>query len=178
MIEYDHRQAASRSKSDPPDANRLRGIIWAGFVVLAIAFAPDVAPAVAEAQQQAKTIKIGFLDTGRAYPGSGYDVFRREFRALGYVEGKNVTFEYRSADNQRDRLRMLAEELIRIKVDVILAAATSEALAAKNATRTIPIVFLAGVSDHVAAGLVDSLARPGENLTGFTTLRQCWLVNG
>jgi len=122
---------------------------------------------VAAAQQQAK---IGFLDASRAFPGSGYEVFRREFRALGYVEGKNVAFEYRSADDQRDRLRMLAEELVRIKVDVILAAATSEALAAKNATRTIPIVFLAGVSDPVAAGLVDSLARPGQNLTGFTNI--------
>ena len=94
---------------------------------------------------------------------------RRELRALGYVEGKNITFEYRSADHKLDQLPSLADELVRLKVDVLLAAALNEALAAKNATKTIPIVFF-GNGDPIAAGLVDSLARPGGNITGFTTI--------
>ena len=88
---------------------------------------------------------------------------------LGYVEGKNIAFEYRYADNKLDRLPALADELVRLKVGLIVAPGMPEALAAKNATRTIPIVFLIA-SDPVAAGLVDSLARPGENITGFTTV--------
>ena len=90
-------------------------------------------------------------------------------RDLGYVEGKNIAFEYRSADNKLDRLPALADELVRLKVDVLVTPGTSEALAAKNATRTIPIVFFSG-GDPVAAGLVDSLARPGGNITGFTNI--------
>ena len=78
----------------------------------------------------------------------------------GYVEGKNIVFEYRSADNKLDRLPALADELVRLKVDVLVTPATNEALAAKNATKTIPIVFLTS-ADPVADGLVDSLARPG-----------------
>ena len=91
------------------------------------------------------------------------------FARLGYVEGKNIAFEYRSAEGKLDRLPALADELVRLKVDVLVTAATPAALAAKNATRTIPIVFLS-VADPVAAGLVDSLARPGGNITGFTTI--------
>ena len=107
----------------------------------------------------------------RSGRGSRYrsGTFRRKFSKLGYVEGKNITIEYRYADDQLDRLRALAEELVRLKVDVLVAGATNEALAAKNATRTIPIVFF-GAGDPVAAGLVDSLARPGGNLTGFTNI--------
>ncbi|HEY7217171.1 MAG TPA: ABC transporter substrate-binding protein [Candidatus Binatia bacterium] len=95
--------------------------------------------------------------------------FRREFRALGYVEGKNIVLEYRSAEDKLDRLPALAEELVRLKVDVLLASATPAAVAAKNATRTIPIVFYGGF-DPVALGLVDSLAWPGGNVTGFTSI--------
>jgi putative tryptophan/tyrosine transport system substrate-binding protein len=122
---------------------------------------------LAEAQQ-AKVPKIGFLGA-RPAPGSGYESFRREFSKLGYVEGKNIAFESRYADNKLDLLPALADELVRLKVDVLLAATTPEALAAKNATSTIPIVFLS-VTDPVAAGLVDSLARPGGNITGFTQI--------
>jgi putative ABC transport system substrate-binding protein len=93
----------------------------------------------------------------------------REFRKLGYVEGKNIAFDFRSADNKLDRLPAVADELVRLKVDVLITPGTPTALAAQNATRTIPIVF-AAVADPITAGLVDSLARPGGNITGFTEI--------
>ncbi len=123
----------------------------------------------AQAQQQAKISKIGWLQLRPATPDAGLESFRRELRALGYVEGQNISFEYRSADNMADRLPGLAHELVRLKVDVLVTPATTGSLALKNATRTIPIVFL-GVSDPVALVLVDSLARPGGNITGFTSI--------
>ena len=123
----------------------------------------------AEAQQQAKVPKIGWLGARSALQSTGLELFRRELRELGYVEGKNIAFEYRYAEDKFDRLPALADELVRLKVDVLVTPTTPAALAAKNATRTIPIVFL-GVADPVAAGLVDSLARPGGNITGFTTI--------
>ena len=122
---------------------------------------------LAEAQQPAKVPKIGFLGA-RPAPASGQELWR-ELRELGYVEGKNLAIEFRYADNKIDRLPALADELVRLKVDMLVTPSTNEALAAKNATRTIPIVFLS-VGDPVAAGLVDSLARPGGNITGFTTI--------
>ena len=123
----------------------------------------------AEAQQQSKIPKIGWLAARPAAPGSGYELFLREFRELGYIEGKNIAIEYRSADNKLDRLSALADELVRLKVDVLLTPGFNEARAAKSATRTIPIVFQLS-NDPVAAGLVDSLARPGGNITGFTNI--------
>ena len=120
-----------------------------------------------EAQQQAKIAKIGWLGIGSASSVSRYEEFRRALHELGYVEGKNITFEYRSADNKLDRLPSLAEELVRLKVDLIVTRGTPEALALKKATSTIPIVFY-DVTDPVGAGLVDSLARPGGNITGFS----------
>ena len=128
----------------------------------------------AEAQQQAKVPKIGWLGA-RSFSGpdsrqgSGAELFVAEFSKLGYVDGKNITIEYRFADDKFDRLPTLVNELVRFKVDLILAAATVETLAAKNATRTIPIIFF-NVPDPVASGLVDSLARPGGNITGFTSI--------
>jgi putative ABC transport system substrate-binding protein len=101
--------------------------------------------------------------------GGGREVFRRELRELGYIEGKNIAFETRSAEGRFDRFPALADELVRLKVDVLFASSTSEALAFKNATQTIPIVFIV-TSDPVADGLVDSLARPGGNITGVTTI--------
>jgi len=88
-------------------------------------------------------------------------------RDLGYVEGNNIAFEYRYTEGKLDRLPAFADELVHLKVDVLLTSSTAEALAAKNATSTIPIVFYSG-GDPVAGGLVDSLARPGGNITGFT----------
>jgi len=122
-----------------------------------------------EAQAQAKVPKIGWLSPGSAALVTRFESFRREFRKIGYVEGKNIAFEYRRADNKLDRLPALADELVRLKVDVLIAAGSNEALAAKSATRTIPVVFLGG-GDPVAEGLVDSFARPGGNITGFTTI--------
>jgi putative ABC transport system substrate-binding protein len=140
------------------------------FALCAMLFAPCLS---AEAQQPAKVPRIGWLQTrpgaGEAVAGRGREVFRRLLRELGYVEGKNITFENRSADNKLDRLPALADELVRLKVDLIFTASLPGALAAKNATKTIPIVFLTA-ADPVAAGLVDSLARPGGNITGFTVI--------
>jgi len=138
------------------------------IVILLVSFAlPASRPA--EAQQQAKVPKIGLLGARPAASSTGLELFRQEIRKLGYIEDKNIAFEYRSADNKFDRLPALADELVRLKVDVIVTPGTAEALAAKNATRTIPIVFFGG-GDPVAAGLVDSLARPGGNITGFTSI--------
>jgi putative ABC transport system substrate-binding protein len=124
----------------------------------------------AQAQQQAKIPKIGWLGTRPASdPGGGYEILRRELRALGYVEGKNIAFEYRSADNKIDRLPALADELVRLRVDMLVAPGGIDAVTAKKATSTIPIVFVS-VPDPVGSGLVDSLARPGGNITGFTTI--------
>jgi putative tryptophan/tyrosine transport system substrate-binding protein len=122
---------------------------------------------IAEAQQQGKTATIGWLGIGSASSVARYNEFRSALRDLGYLEGKNLTFEYRSADNRLDRLPALADALVRLKVDLLITRGTPEALALKNATRTIPIVFY-DVTDPVGAGLVDSLARPGGNVTGFS----------
>ncbi len=120
---------------------------------------------VVEAQQPIKIPKIGFLGSG---PSSRpwHESFKREFRKLGYVDGKNITFIHRFADNKYDRLPVLADELVRLKVDVIITPGSNDTGAAKNATKTIPIVFLGAGSDPVVLGLVDSLARPGGNITG------------
>jgi len=124
----------------------------------------------AGAQQQGKVFKIGWFGTRPASaPAPVLALFRRELRALGYVEGKNIAIEYRSAEDKPDRLPALADELVRLKVDVLFAPSTNEAVVAKNATKTIPIVFV-GSGDPVAAGLVDSLARPGGNITGFSRI--------
>jgi putative tryptophan/tyrosine transport system substrate-binding protein len=125
---------------------------------------------VAEAQQQAKVPKIGFLVVpSRAFFANRIELFRQGLRSLGYVEGKNVVIEYRYAEGNLDRLPDLARGLVSVKVDVIVTSSTQSVLAAKNATRTIPIVF-AGVNDPVATRLVESLAMPGGNVTGLSIL--------
>ena len=122
------------------------------------------------AQQAGKIFRIGFLDTSTA---SGIAVlleaFRQELLKLGWIEGKNFTFEYRYAEQKNERLPELAADLVRLKVDLIVVSGTTPALAAKRATTTIPIV-VTSASDPVAAGLVASLARPGGNVTGFASL--------
>jgi putative ABC transport system substrate-binding protein len=124
---------------------------------------------IAEAQQQARIPKIGWLASRAAASGTGLDRLRRHLRALGYIESKNITFEFRSADDKLDRLAALADELVRLKVDVLVTPSTAEALAAKGATQMIPTVCL-NVSDAVALGLVESLARPGGNITGLSNI--------
>jgi putative ABC transport system substrate-binding protein len=128
--------------------------------------------AVSEAQEGSKIVKIGeMVSRGRDRPGlgTGRELFRRALRDLGYVEGKNIAFETRTAEGKAQRFPALAEELVRLKVDVLVASSTLEALAFKNATRSIPVVYV-GPTDPILAGLVDSLARPGGNITGFTTI--------
>ena len=124
----------------------------------------------ADAQQTGKIFRIGFLDSSNA-SGSAVlvDAFRQELSKLGWVEGKNITIEYRFAEGKLDRLPELAADLVRLKVDLIVAQGTPIALAAKNATTTIPIV-MGNAGDPVGAGLVASLARPGGNVTGLSSL--------
>jgi putative ABC transport system substrate-binding protein len=140
-----------------------RSALW--LALCALLFALRVP---AEAQQQTKVSKIGWL-SARGAANIGQETIVGMLRDLGYVEGKNVAYEYRFADDKLDRLPALAEELVRLKVDVLHTPGTPGALALKKATRTIPIVF-SDVTDPVAAGLVDSLARPGGNITGFSSI--------
>ena len=124
----------------------------------------------ADAQQTGKIFRIGFLEISTA-SGSAVlrEAFRQELSKLGWIEGKNITIEYRFAEQKPERLPELAAELVRLKVDVIVGGTTASALAAKSATTTIPIV-MAKVPDPVGAGLVASLARPGGNVTGNSAL--------
>ncbi len=144
-------------------------------LIVTLALGLLAGPLPTESQQSGKVYRIGQLSNsarinrrGVEYrQGSPRKAYRQVLRDLGYVEGQNIVFEWRFSKRKRDRLPALADELVRLKVDVLFAHSLTAALAAKNATRTIPIVFLSAV-DPVAAGLVDSLARPGENLTGLT----------
>lgn len=120
------------------------------------------------AQRPANVPRIGFLGTTTASGSADYvETFRTGLGNLGYIEGKNVLIEYRWADDQYERLPSLAEELVRLKVDVLVTFTTPGTLAAKHATSTIPIVMVAS-TDAVRTGIVASLARPGGNVTGFT----------
>jgi putative ABC transport system substrate-binding protein len=138
------------------------------IAALVVATVIIAAVTLADAQQRTKIPKIGWLGIRPDSLTTSVESFRREFYALGHVEGKSFSFEYRSADNKLDRLPGLANELIGLKVDLLITPSTNEARAAKNATKTIPIVFSS--NDPVGSGLVDSLARPGGNLTGFSTI--------
>src|SRR5215471_9031993 len=141
-----------------------RFTVW----LLATLFLANVS--LAEAQQTEKVFRIGLLDSSTA---SGMAVlleaFREELSKLGWVEGKNITIEYRFAEQKNERLPELVADLVRRKVDLIVVVSTTASLAAKSATTTIPIV-MTSTGDPVAAGLVDSLARPGGNVTGNSGL--------
>ena len=133
-------------------------------LVLIVVFSLLAAPLAAEAQQAGRVYRMGFLRSGPP-PETFIEGFRQGLRELGYIEGQSITIEYGLADST-DRLPGVVTELVRRQVDVILASGTPPAVAAKNATKTIPIVFVASI-DPVASGMVASLARPGGNVTGL-----------
>ncbi len=125
---------------------------------------------MAQAQQSGKIFRIGYLDPSTVSGSSAFlDTFRQELSKLGWIEGKNLVFDYRFTEGKPGRSPELAAELVRLKVDLIVTSGNPPALAAQKATSTIPIV-MTRVVDPVALGLVASLARPGGNITGFTSL--------
>jgi len=132
-------------------------------IVLALCFS-------VHAQQAGKVFRIGYLESSTA-SGSAVlaELFRQELSKLGWIEGKNIAIEYRFAEGKNDRLPELAADLVRLKVDLIVATGAPQALAAKGATTAIPIVITA-VGDPVGSGLAESLARPGGNVTGLSSL--------
>jgi len=134
---------------------------------VALALALLAAPLASEAEERAKVARIGYLAADIANNPHFREGFRQGLRDLSYVEGRNIVIEYRSADGQFERLPDLAGELVRRKVDVLVSEGTPPTLAAKQATKTIPIVFAAS-ADPVGSGIVTSLARPGGNVTGLT----------
>src|SRR5215510_12677897 len=136
--------------------------------LLATLFLANVS--LADAQQAGKIFRIGFLDNSTASGSALFlDTFRQELSKLGWIEGKNITIEYRFAEQKNERLPELAADLVRLKVDLIVVAGTVAALASKSATTRIPIV-ISNAGDPVGAGLVASLARPGGNVTGNSGL--------
>jgi ABC-type uncharacterized transport system substrate-binding protein len=142
----------------------------AGLSSILIAVVLLAVGVIAEAQQAGKIFRIGFLDNSTA-SGSAVrlEAFRQELSKLGWIEGKNITIEYRFAEQKVERLPELAADLVRLKVDVIVTSGGPTPLAAKGATSTIPIVMTTS-PDPVGAGLVASLARPGGNITGTASL--------
>ena len=144
--------------------SKIQNLKWVRFLAIFILLVGCVG--IVEAQQAGKMVRIGYLHF-RAGPIATDDTFREALRDLGWVEGKNIAIEYRWIGKKRDRIPAMAEELVRLKVDLIVTATRSMALAAKNATTTIPIVMLT-TSDAVKEGLVASLARPGGNVTGMS----------
>ena len=139
------------------------------IVIWLLSAVPLIAASLAEAQQAKKVPRIGYLAL-RPSASSPDEVFKQGLRDLGWIEGQNITIEYRWAAGNVDRLPALAEELVRLKVDVIVAVGGGQVVRpAKKATSTIPIV-MAAVADAVDGGLVKSLASPGENVTGLSFL--------
>jgi putative ABC transport system substrate-binding protein len=129
-----------------------------------------LAPHALDAQPQDKVHRIGMLErTSQVSNAANLEGFRQGLRELAYVEGKNFVIEYRSADGRDERFPALATELVRLKVDLIVARGTPATVAAKEATGAIPVVAI-GVGDPVAQGIVASLARPGANVTGLSTM--------
>jgi len=159
-----------KSKACTEVSRSIQNRKWA--VLFAIVLALAVCAARVEAQQPKKVPRIGYLaggDPARASTGS--EGVKLALRERGYIEGKNIAIEYRYAEGKADRFSELAAELVRLKVDIIVAAGGGRIIqAAKNSTKTIPIVMMGAGVDPVETGLVESLARPGGNVTGFSTL--------
>jgi putative ABC transport system substrate-binding protein len=157
------------SLSGPNLKSKIQNLKWCGIVAIVLTFA--FGGAVAQAQQPGKVPRIGYLANSLSSNTGKQNIaaFHQGLRELGYVEGQNAYIERRSAEGERVRLPKLAAELVRLNVDVIVAAGGTEtALAAKEATNTVPIV-MTNVGNPVARGLVASLARPGGNVTGLTS---------
>jgi putative ABC transport system substrate-binding protein len=142
----------------------------AGIVALAVAFA--MCGAVAMAQQRKKVTRIGYLSSqDPAYESARAEGIRLALRDLGYIEGQNIAIDYRYSEGKTDRAPELAAELVRLKVDILVVAGGIHWIrAAKDATKTIPVVMAGVGNDPVEAGLIESLARPGGNVTGLTNL--------
>lgn len=166
------REATETSSDQPYRRNfnsavhNLKFLILLGSMLFALC-------SFAVAQQPGKVYRVGILSGGLSPPAAHLRLamaLRRELRKLGYVEGKNIVFFPRYAEEKPDRLLALAKELVRLKVDLIIAGGPHDALTARNASKTIPIVFTDSPEDPVARGLVNSLARPGGNVTGFFTM--------
>ena len=143
---------------------------WLGLVTLVIAFV--ICGVAAEAQQPKKVPRIGYVSSGDAASESTRaESIRLGLGERGYIERQNITFEYRYAEGKRDRFSELAADLVRLKVDIIVVSGGVPLIrAVKNATKTIPIVMGGQGADPVKAGLIESLARPGGNVTGLTNL--------
>ena len=141
-------------------------VLLGGFVLVVSAIITS--PYRLAAAPPEKVYRVGMLErTPAAANTANVDAFRQGLRELGYVEGESFVIEYRSADGHDDRFAALASDLVRSKVDVLVARGTPAALAAKQATRTVPVV-ITGVGDPVGQGVVASLARPGGNITGLS----------
>ena len=138
---------------------RRRPFVGSGMTLLAV-------PGALFAQTPERIWRLGYLSTISG-PDEAVDALREQLRKLGYIEGRNIAYEYRWADGRDERVQALADELVRLKVDVIVIRATTVAAAAKRATATIPIV-MASTQDPVGGGVIASLARPGGNVTGVT----------
>jgi putative ABC transport system substrate-binding protein len=167
-----HEKTWMRSSSFRPDnrESKIQNLKWLGLSV--IAFVLVVAGAVATAQQPKKVFRIGYLsNTDPATDSPRAEGLRLALRELGYIEGQNIAIEYRYAEGKVNRASELAAELVRLKVDIIVAAGgTLTVRAVMHATKTIAIVMTGGGVDPVRAGHVESLARPGGNVTGLTRL--------
>jgi hypothetical protein len=152
----------------PELGRRIQNQKWGGTVALIVAFA--LFGAVAQAQQPAKIPRIGFLIARSPSANAPrVEAFRQGLRELGYVEEKDILIEWRFWEGKADRLPALAAELVRLKVNIIVTGGATNTRAAKEATSTIPIV-MTQAGDPVASGFVASLARPGGNITGLSTL--------
>jgi len=159
-----------KSKTCPELCRRIQNRKLVGIVALAVAFA--MCGAVAQAQQPKKVTRIGYLSSqDPAYESARAEGIRLALRDLGYIEGQNIAIDYRYSEGKTDRAPELAAELVRLKVDILVVAGGIHWIrAAKDATKTIPVVMAGVGNDPVEAGLIESLARPGGNVTGLTNL--------
>jgi putative ABC transport system substrate-binding protein len=157
-----------KSKTCPERSRRIQNLKWVGLVAILVSLAGCVG--MAEAQQPGKVPTVGFLSSrSLGAEKSRLAAFQQGLQELGYLEGKNILIEQQYAGGKFDRLPDLAAELVRLKVDVLVVSGAPAAHAAKNATRVVPIV-IGNAADPVGTGLVASLARPGGNITGLSSI--------